>query len=177
MAVNCEKIVKIVLKNLSKIMDVDYEKIKAASKKGLKMAKTYDEELLGIMEALMDLPNVESEEELADFDIQVLQVYCKVKDIDDSGSERQIRERVWDALEAEMDDGSDDSDYSDSESESESESDQESESEPEPEERRSRSRKVKELPVVIEEVPSEPVKEKKVKEKKQPAAEPQVIIQ
>ena len=74
MAVNCEKIVKNVLKNLSKIMDVDYEKVKAASKKGLKMAKTYDEELLGIMEALMDLPNVESEEELADFDPQVLQI-------------------------------------------------------------------------------------------------------
>ena len=78
------------------------------------------------MESLLDLVNVSSEEELADFDIEVLKIYCRIKDIDSSGSERSVRARVWEHFEEEMEDF--DSEESDAE-----ESDEESESEHEPE--------------------------------------------
>ena len=94
------------------------------------MARNFDETLLGMMEELLDLGNVGSPEELEDFSIDVLKVYCKIKEIDDSGSDRSVRSRVWETIEEEFELGSEDE--SEDESVVESEED-EPEPEPEPE--------------------------------------------
>ena len=123
-----EKLVKQTLKLISKKYELDYSELKAKSKKILKMAKNFDEELLGMMEELLDLSNVSSETELVDFNIEVLKIYCKIKDLDDSGSDKSIRARVWENIEEES--------MGESESESGDESGDdsgESEIEPEPE--------------------------------------------
>jgi hypothetical protein len=132
----CEKLVKYTIKSISKKYNLEYEELKANLKKVVKTAKNYDEMLLGMMEEMMDLGNVGSPEELEDFNIEVLKVYCKIKDIDPEGSDRHIRSRVWKNIESEFE-----LDDEDSEEESEEESE---ESEPEPEEE-----EIKELPKEI----------------------------
>jgi len=127
MAANSEKLVKKAIKTIADSSSVEYEQLKGLCKKIIKVARNHDEELLGTMESLLDLVNVSSEEELADFDIEVLKIYCRIKDIDSSGSERSVRARVWEHFEEEMEDF--DSEDFDSEDE---ESDDESEHEPEP---------------------------------------------
>jgi hypothetical protein len=140
---SCEKLIKYTIKSISKKFEIDYSTLKDALKKVLKVAKNYDESLLGMMEEMMDLGNIGSPEELDDFDIDTLKVYCKIKEIDDSGSEKHIRARVWKNIESEFE--LDDSEEEESEDESVVESDEEEE---------------------IQELPKEVVKEKKKKKEK-----------
>jgi len=131
---NYEKLVKSALKQVAKVNELDYEKLKTDAKKIIKLAKTYDEQLLGMMEELLDLNNVTCEEELVDFDVDVLKIYCRIKEIElDGSSDRSIRRKVWEniELENEVDDESDDSDESNF-IEEESETEPEPEPEPEP---------------------------------------------
>jgi hypothetical protein len=122
-AANSEKLVKKAIKTIADSAELEYEQLKSICKKVLKVARTQDEELLGTMESLLDLTSVSSEEELADFDIEVLKIYCRIKNIESSGSERSIRKSVWEHFEEEMEDF----DESDEEEDEESEED-----EPEP---------------------------------------------
>jgi len=140
---SCEKLIKYTIKSISKKFEIDYSTLKDALKKVLKVARNYDESLLGMMEEMMDLGNIGSPEELDDFDIDTLKVYCKIKEIDDSGSEKHIRARVWKNIESEFE--LDDSEEEESEDESVVESDEEEE---------------------IQELPKEVVKEKKKKKEK-----------
>ena len=137
MSTSAEKLVKQTIKLLSKTQDLDYEELKVDAKKIIKSARNYDESLLGMMEELMDLGHAESPEDLEEFNIEVLKIYCKIKDVDDSGSDKSIRARVWELIEEEMDE------ESVSESEVEVESDQETETEPEPEPVKVKSKKPK----------------------------------
>ena len=152
---SAEKLVKYTIKFMAKTYDIDYSEAKNICKKVLKMSQKFDTELLGLMEDLLDLGNVGSVEELAEFDPQVLRMYCQIKDLEPS-SEKKLVETVWNCMQEEYELESE-SDSEDSESESDSEdSDSESESESEAE-----SGTVPE-PVVIPKEP-EPVKKKKVK--------------
>jgi len=137
----CEKLVKYTLKSVAKKYQLDYDDLKLNLKKVVKTAKNYDQTVLGMMEEIMDLSNVGSQEELEDFDIEVLKIYCRIKDLDQEGSDKHIRSRVWKNIESEFE-----IDESDEEPE---DSDQEEEEEEEPEH---------EIPVI-----QEVVKEKKKK--------------
>lgn len=139
-----EKLVRQTIKLITKNFNLDYENVKKSSKKIVKMAKIFDEKMLGMMEELLDLARINSEEELVDFDVEVLMMYCRIKDLEpDVDSEKGLRKAVWANFEEEYGD-------SDSEEDSEPESDLESESEPEPPEKPVKSKKVKKLVQVIE---------------------------
>ena len=148
---NYEKLVKTTIKHIAKLNNLDYEKLKVDSKKIIKLAKNYDEQLLGMMEELLDINNVSCEEELVDIDIDVLKIYCRIKEIDlESSSDRGIRRKVWENIEMENEfDESEESDDSDDNDfiEDVSESEQEPEPEPEPvvkaKERKESKKKVK----------------------------------
>jgi len=131
---NYEKLVKTTIKHIAKLNNLDYEKLKVDAKKIIKLAKNYDEQLLGMMEELLDINNVSCEDELVDIDIDVLKIYCRIKEIDlESSSDRGIRRKVWENIEMENEfDDSEDSDESDDNDfiEDVSESEQEPESEP-----------------------------------------------
>jgi hypothetical protein len=133
---NYEKLVKTTIKHIAKLNNLDYEKLKVDAKKIIKLAKNYDEQLLGMMEELLDINNVSCEEELVDIDIDVLKIYCRIKEIDlESSSDRGIRRKVWENIEMENEfDESEESDESDDNDfiEDVSESEQEPEPEPEP---------------------------------------------
>jgi hypothetical protein len=136
---NYEKLVKTTIKHIAKLNNLDYEKLKVDAKKIIKLAKNYDEQLLGMMEELLDINNVSCEEELVDIDIDVLKIYCRIKEIDlESSSDRGIRRKVWENIEMENEfDESEDSDESDESDNNDfiedvSESEQEPEPEPEP---------------------------------------------
>jgi len=111
---SAEKLVKQTIKLLAKSQELDYEECKMDAKKLIKAARNFDESLLGMMEEMMDLGNVGSREELDVFNIEVLKIYLRIKDLDESGSESSVRSRVWKAIEAEFE-------LSDSEEESDSE--------------------------------------------------------
>ena len=112
-----EKLVKYTIKAISKKYNLEYEELKVTLKKVIKTARNYDESILGIMEEIMDLGNVGSVEELEDFNIEVLKIYCKIKEIDIDGiSERHIRSRVWKNIESEFEFDEDDEDESEDES-------------------------------------------------------------
>ena len=96
---SAEKLVKQTLKLITKKYELDYPELKSRSKKILKMAKNFDEELLGMMEELLDINNVSEESELVDFNIEVLKIYCRIKELDESGSDKSIRARVWENIE------------------------------------------------------------------------------
>ena len=124
---NSEKLVKSTVKLIAKITNLDYEKLKNDTKKIVKMAKNYDQEVLGMMEEMLDLSNVSSEEELVDFNLTVLQVFCRVKELDIDGlSEKHVRRIVWQYMEEEM---MDDDDSEDEEDDDESEDDEDEEEE------------------------------------------------
>ena len=131
---NYEKLVKTTIKHIAKLNNLDYEKLKVDAKKIIKLAKNYDEQLLGMMEELLDINNVSCEEELVDIDIDVLKVYCRIKEIDlESSSDRGIRRKVWENIEMENEfDESEDSDESDDNDFIEDVSESEQEPEPEP---------------------------------------------
>ena len=95
MGTSAEKLVKHTIKLISKTQELDYEELKSDAKKIIRLARKYDEQLYGMMEELLDLGNVGDEEELAEFDIEVLKIYCRIKEIDDSGSEKSLRSKVW----------------------------------------------------------------------------------
>jgi hypothetical protein len=129
---NSEKLVKSTVKLIAKITNLDYEKLKNDTKKIVKMAKNYDQEVLGMMEEMLDLSNVSSEEELVDFNLTVLQVFCRVKELDIDGlSEKHVRRIVWQYMEEEMMDDDDSEDEEDDDfiddDESEDEEDEEEE--------------------------------------------------
>lgn len=129
---NSEKLVKSTVKLIAKITNLDYEKLKNDTKKIVKMAKNYDQEVLGMMEEMLDLSNVSSEEELVDFNLTVLQVFCRVKELDIDGlSEKHVRRIVWQYMEEEMmdDDDSEDEEDDDFIDDDESEEDEDEEEE------------------------------------------------
>lgn len=128
MSTSAEKLVKQTIKLLSKTQELDYEELKIDAKKIIKAARVFDETLLGMMEEIMDLGNVGSQEELEEFNPEVLKIYCRIKEIDDSGSDKSLRARVWGNIEDEFEIESDSEDESVVESEND-----EPESEPEPE--------------------------------------------
>ena len=115
----CEKLVKYTVKSIAKKYNIDYEELKSSVKKIIKIAKNFDENYLGMMEEIMDLGNVGSPEELEDFNIEVLKVYCKIKELDTDGSDRHIRSRVWKNIESEfeLDDEEEESEEDNSDSE------------------------------------------------------------
>jgi len=96
---NSEKIVKYAIKTIAKATDLDYEELKNASKKVIKMAKTYDAELLSRIEEIIELQDVTSEEELTEFDVDTLRLFCRVKEIEHSSSEKSVRHSVWKYIE------------------------------------------------------------------------------
>lgn len=128
---SCEKLVKYTMKSVSKKYGINYDELKVVLKKVVKTAKNYDESIFGMMEEIMDLGNIGAVEELEDFNIEVLKVYCKIKEIDIEGiSERHIRSRVWKNIESEFE--LDDDEEDDDEEEDEEDESEESEEDPEP---------------------------------------------
>ena len=121
-----EKLVKKAIKLISDSTNIDYAELKQLCKKVLRDAKNTDERLLGTMEELLDLGDCGSEEELAEFDVEVLKIYCKIKELDYNVSEKQLRKNVWANIESEFD-------LDDSDEDSDEDSGDEVESEPEPE--------------------------------------------
>jgi hypothetical protein len=140
-----EKLVKKAIKLISDSTNIDYAELKQLCKKILREAKNTDERLLGTMEELLDLGEVASEEELAEFDVGVLKIYCKIKELDYNGSEKQLRKVVWANIESEFD--MDDSDDSGEDSGDEVES--ESDPEPEPVVIKKKKSKAPEKPDVV----------------------------
>jgi hypothetical protein len=144
---NHEKLVKLTLKVIAKSFEVEYDELKLNAKKVIKMAQTQDEKTLGIMEELMDLSEIGSKEELNDYDLETLKIYCRIKEIDYSKlSEKGLRAAVWDNMESEYSESDSDSDSDDSEDSEDSESESEDDIEG----------RVEELPSEAED--SEPVK-------------------
>ena len=133
MSTSAEKLVKHTIKLIAKVHQLDYEELKIDAKKIIKLSQKYDQQLYGMMEELLDLGNIGSEEELEDFDIEVLKIYCRIKEISDSGSEKTIRANVWKNIQEEFELEEDSDDESESEIDSESESETEVETEVEPE--------------------------------------------
>jgi hypothetical protein len=131
MDTSAEKLIKQTIKLISKTQDLDYEDLKHDAKKLIRAARTYDENMLGIMEEIMDLGNVGSQEEINDFSIEVLRIFCRIKDLDESGSDKSVRSRVWACIEEEFELDTDDDNDEVSIVESDEE-DPEPEPEPEP---------------------------------------------
>jgi hypothetical protein len=102
MSTSAEKLVKQTIKLIAKTQELEYEELKIDVKKLIKAARNFDESMLGMMEEIMDLGNVSAQEELEEFNIEVLKIYCRIKDLDDSGSDRSIRKRVWENIEDEF---------------------------------------------------------------------------
>jgi hypothetical protein len=146
MSNSAEKLVKQTIKLISKTHELDYEELKLDAKKLIRAARNFDENLLSMMEEMMELRNVGSEEELEDFNPEVLKIYCQIKEIDDSGSEKSLRVKVWKNIEEEFE-LDEDSDLDENESDSEPES--ELEPEPEPVVKKKRSKKVPEKEVIV----------------------------
>ena len=142
MSTTCEKLVKYALKSIAKKYNLEYSQLKEDFKKVVKTAKKYDESLLGMMEEMMDLGNVGSPEELEDFNIEVLKIYCKIKEIDSDGSERHLRSRVWKNIESEFE--LDESEESEEESVVDSDEEEEEEIEEIKEKRKKESKREKE---------------------------------
>ena len=144
MSTSAEKLVKQTIKLIAKTQDLEYEELKIDAKKLIKAARVYDESLFGMMEEMMDISNVSSPEELEDFNVEVLKIYCRIKELDDSGSDKSIRNRVWENMELEFE-------VDDSEDSEDEESEPESEDEPEqvPEPVKVKSRKPKEEKEVV----------------------------
>lgn len=149
MSTSAEKLVKQTIKVISKIHEIDYEELKMDTKKLIRSARNFDETLLGMMEEIMDLGNVGSRDELDDFNIEVLKIYCKIKSVDASGSEKSIRSRVWECIEEDYEVDSDDDDDLEVDSDEDSEADEEPEPEPEPVVKKTRKPKQEKEIVII----------------------------
>jgi hypothetical protein len=132
MGVSAEKLVKTCIKQIAKTQELDYDEVKDDCKKVVKMARKFDEQLLALMEDLLELSNVGSPDELEEFDIDVLKMYCRIKELDDSVSDKKIRAQVWEHMQEEFELSDEDSEE-DSEDDFSEDSEEESEEEPEPE--------------------------------------------
>jgi len=125
-----ETFVKQAVKTIAKVNGADYEELKRTVKKVLKSARNYDQSQLGIMEELLDFTNnVSCIEDLVEYDIETLRVYCQIKELDPSGSDKSLRARVWENFEEEYGHGSDDESQVDSDELDSEESADESEEE------------------------------------------------
>ena len=82
------------LKLISKEYEIPYEELKGTTRKYLKTAKTYDESLYQRIEELIELNDISDVAELNEYDIDVIKMFCKLKEIDFSGTEKEIRKRV-----------------------------------------------------------------------------------
>jgi hypothetical protein len=149
MSTSAEKLVKQTIKVISKIHEIDYEELKMDTKKIIRAARNFDETLLGMMEEIMDLGNVGSRDELDDFNIEVLKIYCKIKGVDSSGSDKSICSRVWECIEEDYEVDSEDDDESEVDSDEDSEADEEPEPEPEPVVKKTRKPKQEKEVVII----------------------------
>ena len=109
------------LKLISKEYEIPYEELKGSARKYLKTAKTYDESLYQRIEELIELNDISDVAELNEYDIDVIKMFCKLKEIDFSGTEKEIRKRVAQFFEDLFED-LEELDSSDEESESEPES-------------------------------------------------------
>ena len=147
MSNSAEKLVKQTIKLISKTQELDYEELKLDAKKLIKAARNFDENLLGMMEEIMDLGNVGSEEELQEFSPETLRIFLRIKEIDDTGSEKSLRTKVWNAIEEEFELDTD-SESGESDSESESETEQEIVLQPEPVVEKPKKPKRKEVIIV-----------------------------
>ena len=113
------------LKLISKEYEVPYEELKGTARKYLKTAKTYDESLYQRIEELIELNDISDVAELNEYDIDVIKMFCKLKDIDFSGSEKEIRKRVaqfFEDLFEDLEELDSESEETESESEPETES-------------------------------------------------------
>jgi hypothetical protein len=163
---NSEKLVKSTVKLVAKIANLDYDKLKTDTKKIVKMARNYDQEVLGMMEELLDLSTVTSEEELVEFNTPVLKIFCQIKELDTNDlNDRQIRKLVWEYMEEEMMNEEDDSDDDDDDFIDDDELNSDPESEEELEEEPVKQKKVKKVSIV-EESETPVVKKKKEKVEK-----------
>jgi predicted site-specific integrase-resolvase len=133
MGVSAEKLVKTCIKQIAKTQELDYDEVKDDCKKVVKMARKFDEQLLALMEDLLELSNVGSPDELEEFDIDVLKMYCRIKELDDSVSDKKIRAQVWEHMQEEFELSDEDSEEDSEDDFSEEDSEEESEEEPEPE--------------------------------------------
>ena len=166
MGTNSEKLVKQTIKLIAKNHSISYSELKVETKKIIRNARNFDEQTLGMMEELLDLSGVASEEELYDYDIEVLKMFCKIKEIEVSDSENQIRNAVWKHFEEEFEVGTDFSEDSEEFDESEGEEESDGDSCVEEESVVLKVPDVPEVPVkvIVEEVPKpKSKKEKKVK--------------
>ena len=102
MSSSSEKLVKQTIKLIAKKYKLDYEELKDTSKKMIKLSRVYDQEMMGMMEELLDLGNVGAPDELAEFNTEVLRLYCRIKELDDQGSDKSIKQRVWNNIEEEF---------------------------------------------------------------------------
>ena len=117
-----ESMLKKTLKLISNDFELKYEDLKNCNKKYLKAAKSYDKNLYSNINELIELNDISSTEELDEYDIEILKMYCKLRDIDHSGSDSSVRKRLAEYFE----DYFEDLEYTDSE-----ESDEEPDSDPE----------------------------------------------
>jgi len=122
---SAEKLVKHTIKLISKTNQLDYDELKESTRKVLKLARKFDDQLLGMMEDLMDIGNIGSEEELEDYDPEVLKMYCRIKELDETLSEKKMRQMIWNNIqeEYEIDDSDDDVSLVESESDTDSQPD------------------------------------------------------
>jgi len=131
--INMEVQLKKTLKVISKEYEIPYEDLKNTSKKYLKYAKSYDTTLYQTIDELLELVEISDVSEIDEYDINTIKMFCKLRDIDFSGSEKEIRKRVasyFEDLFEELDDSELDDEDSDSDSDSESDP-EEPDSEPE----------------------------------------------
>jgi len=126
MGTSAEKLVKHTIKLIAKTQELDYSELKEDAKKIIKLSRKYDEQLYGMMEELLDLGNVGSEEELKDFNVEVLKIYCRIKELEEDGSEKSIRARVWENIQEEFELDSDDDEEDDEEDDEDDDDDDES---------------------------------------------------
>lgn len=126
-----EVILKKSLKVISKEYQIKYEDLKSVSKKYLKSAKEFDESLYPSIDSLIELNDISSIEEIDEYDIDIIKMYCKLREIPCSGSEKEIRKNVTEYFEELFEDLEDILTESDSESEDDSDYESESESESE----------------------------------------------
>ena len=89
-----EVILKKALKIISTNHSIPYETLKSTTKKYLKYAKNYDESLYETIDELLSLVDITSLEELEEYDINTLKMFCKLRDIESSGTEKDIRKCV-----------------------------------------------------------------------------------
>ncbi len=124
-----EKIIKSVLKTVSKEYSIDYSELKSLCKKSLKKSKEADDMLMSSIEEIWELQNVESEVDLDEYTDTSLMMFLKMKGVTDV-PEEEIRSAVWELLEEEWEEGSDeesgseDSDESDFDDSEDSEQDE-----------------------------------------------------